>query len=200
MYTPESRALFLPGAKSWQRRFRNVGNETLVKGFGGRTGAGQEKENPGRSGCWRRPGARRFRLSALPNARPHGGRRAQRPRRCTSGGRSRLSFSPGQAFLLARGLPGAPASKAGDPVPWAPQALPARERLLFRTGFLLLSSRTPGRGVGRWHHEAWVEHRRRWEALHPGFSPRAGVTAEKPAAPGAARGRQGGREGAPEHM
>lgn len=53
MYAPESRALFLPGAKSWQKRFRNVGKETLVKGFGGRTRAGRKKGSPRRAGHWR---------------------------------------------------------------------------------------------------------------------------------------------------
>lgn len=46
LHTPESRALFLPGAKSWQKRFRNVGRKTLVKGFGGRTRGGTRERRP----------------------------------------------------------------------------------------------------------------------------------------------------------
>lgn len=59
-----SRAGFLPGAESGQRRFGNVGMETLAKGFGTRMRGGTERKAAGDAGpsgagpgdlgaCWR---------------------------------------------------------------------------------------------------------------------------------------------------
>lgn len=184
MYTPESTALFLPGAKSWQRRFRNVGKETLVKGFGGRTRGGTREREP-----WALRLLAETPRSPVPaargNARPQRCLRAQRALRCTSGGRSRLFLSR-SGFPTRPPAPGSPRLQAGDPAPRAPRARPARERLLCCTEFLLLASRTPGRrGVGRWHYEAG--------SPMPGWSRRGGVRAVsgcgKPCTPASAGGQ-----------
>lgn len=100
--TPESRALFLPGAKSWQNRFRNVGEETLVKGFGGGTRGGAGERRPQARGPQARAPCSRVR-AGRGDARPWGCRRAGAARSCTP--------------WLARPRPGVPAPRGGDPPP-----------------------------------------------------------------------------------
>lgn len=102
LHTPESRALFLPGAKSWQKRFRNVGRKTLVKGFGGRTRGGTGERRPRARGP--RATAQRSRVAA-----GRGGARRLGCRRAPRGAK----LHPG----LARPRPGSPRLQAGDQHP-----------------------------------------------------------------------------------
>ncbi|XP_065775214.1 uncharacterized protein [Muntiacus reevesi] len=134
LHTPESRALFLPGAKSWQKRFRNVGRKTLVKGFGGRTRGGTRERRPSAPGPRQGLRASGWRLGAV----------------------TRAGWGTGEPRARCKPAPRAcgPAPGESPPPNWRPASWahesssppPRPERLFALAGFLLLRYPTPDSG------------------------------------------------------
>ena len=148
LHTPESRALFLPGAKSWQKRFRNVGRKTLVKGFGGRTRGGTRERRPSARGPGLGLRSSGWRLGAVTRA----GWGTDDPRaRCKAAPRA-CGPAPGESPPPSW-RPASWAHKSSSPPP--PTIPAARARALLRPSWFPTSPLShPGLWVGRWHCKA----------------------------------------------
>lgn len=148
LHTPESRALFLPGAKSWQKRFRNVGRKTLVKGFGGRTRGGTRERRPSARGPGLGLRSSGWRLGAV--TRPGWGTDDPRAR-CKAAPRA-CGPAPGESPPPSW-RPASWAHKSSSPPP--PTFPAARARALLRPSWFPTSPLShPGLWVGRWHCKA----------------------------------------------
>ena len=140
LHTPESRALFLPGAKSWQKRFRNVGRKTLVKGFGGRTRGGTRERRPSARGPGLGLRSSGWRLGAV--TRPGWGTDDPRAR-CKAAPRA-CGPAPGESPPPSW-RPASWAHQSSSPHP-PPPPPPGPERLFALAGFLLPRYPTPDSG------------------------------------------------------
>lgn len=195
---PESRALFLPGAKSWHKTFKNVGKDTLVKGFGGRTRGGTGEGQPKARG----PGWAQRRAPLGGAGGPRAGRRG------TRGARARCALSPGPAFPSPARARGAPASKLETRPSGAESGSCPRAPLFphpFPRSWLSDPQEALGGEVALRGREsnAWVERKGQWRGRGqpsvraPAAGGRAGGETRAPAPPSADPGEQALQRKAP---